>query len=559
MAGVSFGSYFAFGYNDTSYSKIGSSLITSFHNLLNEKKYFDLEDTNKVMAIVITLITAIALVFILMILFDAIIMSHYSLLTRSTQLKADAMTKVKKDEAKDWISRFTDLICCKSPADKEESDIENHAYEKHQDPLQVKKKKENSRELSSWKVFLINLNALCCSPSLTIASRNQRQKEAMKVIKQEQYATRMKEREEHEHNVMNRIVQTIVYLIFLGLFITAAILHISVERLSTANNALKVIMPTEFYKEDYIEYSELTAVLTTIIDNVYYSYDENNQQDEFRDDILDNTIVFSNPFFRIIYKRNMVYENNNNNTKDACPFKTVDESFSSKVNENDWEGMVYEKGENLRNDERGVVIEFPYARDTINRNGKTFNELVDIIDKMTVDRSKLTIEFFGYSPNSESFLRAKVIIRYKNTGVMTLKIRHYAFLFDQYSTTAKKARAALEIIILLFILYFTFEELCAFIEIFREVRAEDHINRPKANEDDSRCGKAMAFLYIDPKVTRKQEGCGLVFYFILGVFKLLYHNVKQFIISLVKYLFSSFFNLIKVASIVLCYIIAITW
>eukprot|EP00826_Nyctotherus_ovalis_P044038 TRINITY_DN4713_c0_g1_i1.p2 TRINITY_DN4713_c0_g1~~TRINITY_DN4713_c0_g1_i1.p2 ORF type:complete len:276 (-),score=120.94 TRINITY_DN4713_c0_g1_i1:90-917(-) len=267
LAGICFASYFVFGYFSESYSKVGGSFITTFHNLLMENKYGELSEINKAMAVATVLILAIVLVIVLMTLFNAIIMSNYSLLRRSRQMKIEAMARITRDQGKSWTKKLMNLICCKAPIVKKEadSDIESPVREVNNDVLQQNAKSpKEEHSLSTWNIFLMNLNALFNFQAITSESAKMRQEEAMETLKREQHAARVEEKREQERNVINRIVQTMVYVVFLALFITLMVLHIRVDRLALANNAMKVLIPADSYKKDFIEYGELKKVMHEI-------------------------------------------------------------------------------------------------------------------------------------------------------------------------------------------------------------------------------------------------------------------------------------------------------
>jgi hypothetical protein len=528
-----------------------------------ENSYKETSEISKVMAVIIVLVLAIVLVFILMTLLNAIIMSNYYSLRHSTQMKIEALARITRDEGKSWTNKFINFIFCRPPIkrESEESDVENISQEENRDVLQGSKKneKKDNHGLSTWNIFLMNLNALFNFQRMTSESFKMKQKETIEILKREQYAARMEEKKEQERNVINRIVQTIVYIIFLALFIILVVLHIRVDRLSLANNAMKVLIPEEKYKKDFIAYDKLDEVINEILRNIYTKVDCTGVDlDELNTHFLDNTVAFSDPFFRIIYARNMIYKNTGD-IEGACPFRTVDRNRNSKENANSWGSFKYSGKDDLYEDENGVVIKFPYSYCHKNQEGKSYEDLVEAIEKITVDRARLTIEIFGYVPNSEMFLRTKLYFRYKATGLMTLKISHYAFLYDQYSSKAKKGRIVLEIIVCLFVLYFTYVEIRKFLKIFSQVRAKDHLGCPKPSKEDTCHERLMTTLYTDPKKIRKESCCGYVLYFILGIFKLVYHILKQVILSILEYLFNDLFNLISVAAIVLCYMLIVNW
>jgi len=564
LAGICFASYFVFGYFSDSYSEIVTSLIASFHNLLMESSYVEISLINKAMAVIILLVLAVVLVFILMTLLNAIIMSNYSLLRNSTQMKIEALARITKDEGKSWTKKFVNFICCRAPMEKEdeELDTENISQEENKDVLQKGKRneKKDNHGLSTWNIFLMNMNALFSFQRMTSESFKMKQKETIETLKREQHMARMEEKREQERNVINRIVQTIVYLIFLALFITLIVLHIRVDRLYVANNAMKVLVPEEEYKKDFITYDKLAEVIIKILDNIYIEPPNGcEDEDDLDPHFLDNAVAFSNPFLRIIYRRNRIFQNHDDDTKTACPFRTVDENRKSHENTTSWEDFTYVGKDKLYGNEHGVVINFPYTYCFEHEDENVLDNLKEVLEKITVDRARLTLELFAYIPNSEIFLRTKLGFRYKETGLMTLKISHYAFLFDQYSSTAKKGRIALEIIVCLFVLYFTFVEVIKFIKVFCEVRAKDHLDCPKPSEEDTCCDRVMIILYTDPKKTKRETNCGLVLYFIIGIFKLIYHILKQVIVSILKYLFIDLFNLVNVLAIVLCYMLIVNW
>lgn len=558
LAALCFVSYFTFGYYSRSYDKLGVAFNTSFHKLLIESNHYELAEINKFMSIVILLVLAIIMVFVLLTLLNVIIMSNYSLLKRSTQMKIEAAARMTREEGKNWTRKILNLVLCRSPVEREKSE-EDVPQTEEKDVLQeAKKKKKTEKELSVWNIFLMNLNALCVFQAHTSESRKKKQKETIDALKQEQHAARMEEKREQERNVITRLVQAVIYITFLVLFITLTLLHINVGQLSLANNAMKVLIPSTEYSKTYIQDSDMQKSVNLVVEKVYAKQikDSGTQTQDY---FLDNAVFFSNPFLRVIYKRNMVYKNGDTDVNRACPFKTVDSTYSSNENAQDWEVFVYAGNDKLHGKDSGVVINFPYKVTFTNQEGLNLLGIDQIMSKMTVDKAQLVMEIFGYIPNIETFTRVKVEFKYQSSGIVAYNIYHYAVLYNQYSSKAAKARAALEIIICLFVLYFTFEEICSFIDTFQEVRAKDHLDCPKPGPDDTCGDRVLIALYTDPKTVKNKSLIELIFYFLLGVLKLIYHVSKQIVLATVKYLFRDISGIIRILSIVLCYIVICNW
>eukprot|EP00826_Nyctotherus_ovalis_P033087 TRINITY_DN2668_c0_g2_i3.p1 TRINITY_DN2668_c0_g2~~TRINITY_DN2668_c0_g2_i3.p1 ORF type:complete len:186 (+),score=32.15 TRINITY_DN2668_c0_g2_i3:433-990(+) len=159
----------------------------------------------------------------------------------------------------------------------------------------------------------------------------------------------------------------------------------------------------------------------------------------------------------------------------------------------------------------------PYEYTLTNQEGLNFSRIDQIMSKMTVDKAQLVMEIFGYIPNIETFTRVKVEFKYQSSGTVAYSVYHYAFLYDQYSSKGAKAGAALEIVDCLFVLYFTFEEICSFAEAFQEVRAKDHLDCPKPSPDDT-CGDRVLVPFNSyHKIVKNKSLVWLMFYFLFGI------------------------------------------
>ena len=76
LSGICFATYFVLGYFSNLYHKFGNAAITTFQNIFMNTDYEIIADVNETMAIFITIVIGIVIIFIMLNLVTAIIMSN---------------------------------------------------------------------------------------------------------------------------------------------------------------------------------------------------------------------------------------------------------------------------------------------------------------------------------------------------------------------------------------------------------------------------------------------------------------------------------------------------
>eukprot|EP00826_Nyctotherus_ovalis_P033086 TRINITY_DN2668_c0_g2_i2.p1 TRINITY_DN2668_c0_g2~~TRINITY_DN2668_c0_g2_i2.p1 ORF type:complete len:184 (+),score=31.51 TRINITY_DN2668_c0_g2_i2:24-554(+) len=130
-------------------------------------------------------------------------------------------------------------------------------------------------------------------------------------------------------------------------------MHIKVEQISLANNAMKVLISNTEYNKTYIQDSDVQSSVNLVVAKVYTIYMKQIKDSKIQtqDYFLDNAVFFSSPFLRIIHRTAQ-----QSTSEQTCPFKTVDSKCFSNENVQGWETFVYAGSDKLHGKDSGVVI-----------------------------------------------------------------------------------------------------------------------------------------------------------------------------------------------------------
>ena len=553
-----FGSYFAFGYDLETYSDFGNAAITIFQRLFMDNNYEETKNVSETMAIVLLFIFGIVVSLIFMNLLNAILISTYAVIRTNSQLKIEAKARIIANEGKEWTKKLINLLCCRNTLQEEksldESDEEPDLPKK--DALIKTKVEEEENTLTLCTIFTANLKAVFQTSIETTEAQRIKQNRVIEELKREYEEEKIEEEKKRERNIINDIVQAVLYIIFLVLFIVMLMLQIEIGRIYDANRASDALLPEDFVDNNYIYFQKIPSTISKLIENIYQSKKIYGDKAKFNM----NAYVFTNPYLRMVYKRNKMFRNEDPDTNEACPYTLVNNDFKKEENQTSWisesNGLEfsYIGSDQANKDDTGILINFPYVSE---KSLELYKE--SAIDVINFDMDTNTIELFGYIPNSRLFTRIILKITTTLSGLAETGIYHKSFSANQYATTADKARIALEVIVYLFVIYYTYQRIYNYIHVFKSVREKDHQTCPKHNVKHNSFQRLMVKMYVDPRDLRQAGIFDKVINFIFGIILTIYHIIKQFIISIFTYLFEDLSNLINTLIVILCYFMLINW
>jgi len=521
--------------------------------------YSEGREASEGMNIIIVIFFCIICFLILLKLFIAIIMSNYIFLRRVGELRTEAKSRIGTYQGLAWVKKLLNFITCKAPFEQKtnKKDIEEH---KENDVLAMKPKEIDHNKLSTWNICLINWNILWSSEQDENASAKHRQKEVMELIVKEDYEQRMEEKRLNERNIIHKITNGIIYLIFLALFITLMMLQIDVYRLRSANKAMKLVLPQEYPDNTLFPAEDLPKKLEKIfeeIGNLRHKVGESVKLGEKK-------YIYSQPFVVLTYRRNKYVTRSVEKTTEALKTKFIlDEKHKSTEDTSDLpvgdEVYKYLPPGHKRTFGRagGISVNLKFQEEG-HDTGNT-DEVIEHLLKDTKILRLIALEVFAYIPNSEMFTWSSIVFKLQPAGSVRLDLQNISFHVDQYSTKAKKARILLEVIICLFVLYFTIKELILFGKTYAKVCAEDRAKYPKPGPEDGLMSRILLFMYINSDTTDNNSACDWILLFVLGILKLLFYFIKHLIITIFTYLFMGFFHFLNVAAIVFYYFLIVNW
>ena len=183
--------YYGFGYQSISFSRVGSSMMSSFLKVVGKTNYSEMASSNADLAVTVLFVFSILFFFILLNMFIAIVMSNYAALRRKTQLKTEANARIAEEHGKYWTQKLWRLIRCIPQNDENAPDAEKGVTVDA--TIARKGKGEENKKHSLWNIFCTNLNTLCSFKPETHEKIKNRQKEVMESLKREQLQDRISE------------------------------------------------------------------------------------------------------------------------------------------------------------------------------------------------------------------------------------------------------------------------------------------------------------------------------------------------------------------------------
>lgn len=547
MAGFFFANYVVFGFHASAYSKLGSSMITTFQQFFDKSNYDTISDISEAMAIVLTILFAIICFLIILNLFTAVVMSNYATLKFAAQLRTEAKTRITRKRGLDFIKRLVNLVTCAGYSEEPSEDVE--------EGRENAQGKKSHRGMSIWKVCLKNANELCRYKMDTAEEAEQREEEMIELIRREKAEEKMTRRNVLEKNIIHKITDGVIYIVFLALFITLIMLQINIDSLCTANEAMMVTLNTHYSDSKEFPFEQLGSELRSVISHIY------EKRDEAHNKLGPHILVYSDPFVILTYQRyNLVKHSIDKTTAQITSEFVLDDKYKWTRNKSDatFGGRKWEYrpvgDKRTFNGEGGVVVYLP---------GKLSeaNSIVNSLLTESVDKTLrlIALEVFAYMPNSEIFTRSAITFKFHPTGLVKLGLNNIAFLIDHYSTRSDKARIALELIVCLFVLYFTVKELMLYAKMFMKVYNEDRAMFPKPGHRDTTATRILLFLYVDPTQVKEGKCSEYITLFIWGTLKFVFYSVKQVLVGLFMYVFNGFFHLFSISSVVLYYFLIYYW
>jgi len=540
--------------------------MSSFLKIVGKIGFEEMSEANNDIAVVILFVFAIIFFFILINMFIAIVMSNYAVLRKSSQLKTEANAKIAEEEGANWTKRLFRFILCTPPEGTETAEKKDVEKPKGVDAAidsKNQKKEITNQKLTLWNTMCMNLNALCSSKPTTNEKIKNRQMKAMETLRREQLVSRISEKKILEREIIGIVVQAVIYVVFIALYITMVLLQINISDAFLANNAMQTKL-NDIYDKYEVKKIGALADIPDFISGLYMTIYSLKEQEH----IANNIVVFSNPFIRITMNRNKIIMNTKEATMNAVPYYMHDNSLKTTALKDDYVRPMnytdpssndviyryYPPGDPRTYKSRGgVVMYVPYDQSEAE---VVFNDLKNSVN---LDFNEIDIEILTYVPNSLMFTWTTVAITYKPSGDASAEFITNSFRGDQYHTTAEKGRIALEIIVILFILYFSFNEIRGWVLVFIKVRTEDHLDCPKAGPEDGSWNKFLIILYIEPKSVANESAGAMIFIILYGCLKVIFHITKQLLLATYYFVFKSFFEVITVAALIITYLQIFNW
>ena len=128
----------------------------------------------------------------------------------------------------------------------------------------------------------------------------------------------------------------------------------------------------------------------------------------------------------------------------------------------------------------------------------------DVKSSLNLKLEYLAIEFIAYVANIGKFVWTTVHLGLFNSGKVEATIENIVFKIAQYSGSMKY-RAILEVLFILFIIFYTYREMYNGYTLWEAQRAIDNLSCTKPGAQDSNWNRFIIFFYIDPKQAEKES------------------------------------------------------
>ena len=124
---------------------------------------------------------------------------------------------------------------------------------------------------------------------------------------------------------------------------------------------------------------------------------------------------------------------------------------------------------------------------------------------MTLNLTSFVIEIVTYAPNIGVFVWTSLSFSLDNAGGFSNNVKNQAFRLHHYAGSGM-SRIACEVLFVLFVFYYTYQELLFFVGLWEDQREKDEEGDViKAEPDAPRWARILVCFYIDPKKAAQES------------------------------------------------------
>lgn len=596
LIGIAMMTHIAFGYYSIAFKDINSSIIETFLMFMGIFDYDNFYNDNYYNPIA-PYFFVFFMVFMNLILintFLCIIRNNYADVKEKKEKFNEAYALFLRDKTNEFKDKLENLILCKNAQqifeedkqkEKQEYELKDYNSDKEDIDNPVQVKNQNSGE-GMFNNFLLNFKNLNIKEFLFEDNNNNAafEKEKFKKYKEidkKNMINFIDETDQDYEEECMELFDTICYIGFIIIFICMLFLQLSINNRSELEDYNYNYWESYFDSNNISNFINVKNSLRIFIEDNYGKNSDTAKDctitDHFSQDILENYIYITPPFFRMNFRFYKYVNNDDENENEFFPYKledyspldsshckTVSEltsSFNMEISDKSYFRYPYTSpGDESTPYECGGYVYYlnktsPYCNTIFNKN---YTNLESIFFSEDLPMGSLFLDSVIASDYYPFLIYSELSFIKNQMGAVNTEIFTYSIPIHKYQTSEDFTRLSVEIIYIVYVIYFIYLKFGSIIKILSVYLKNDYY-RDRNHELFKNSSYINKYLRINFKEFENESLLKTLLVIFLKIIEKLIKLTILIISSVLKYIISDFFNAVDLTSIIISIWQIIEW